>query len=173
MATANYSTTPKTLRFVRNVEASGFSKKKRIPIKKRTVSLSLVNYPAAELRGIKIQNLFPYRHFCASRNPVYVGPLFSKEQAWIPTFVGMTDEVTLCQATWNYQFKTLKHFVFGEPVFIRPAELGGIQQVSFINDKKTDSDCQLYEIRNVLIKLHLQNFFEFTCPSKGLCVPIF
>ena len=45
----------------------------------------------------------------------------------------MTDEVTLYQATWNYQFKTLKHFVFGEPVFIRPAELGGIQQVSFIN----------------------------------------
>jgi hypothetical protein len=30
------------------------------------------------------------------------------------------------------QFKTLKHFVFGEPVFIRPAELGGIQQVSFM-----------------------------------------
>ncbi len=91
-----------------------------------------INYPAAELRGIKIQNLFPCRHSCASRNPVYVGPLFSKEQAWIPTFVGMTDEVTLYQATWNYQFKTLKHFVFGEPVFIRPAELGGIQQVSFI-----------------------------------------
>jgi hypothetical protein len=45
----------------------------------------------------------------------------------------MTDEVTLYQATWNYQFKTLKHFVLGEPVFIRPAELGGIQQVSFIN----------------------------------------
>jgi len=44
----------------------------------------------------------------------------------------MTDEVTLYQATWNYQFKTLKHFVFGEPVFIRPAELGNIQQVSFI-----------------------------------------
>ncbi len=49
--------------------------------------------------------------------------------------MGMTDEVTLYQATWNYQFKTLKHFVFGEPVFIRPAEPGGIQQVSFI---KTD-----------------------------------
>ncbi len=94
---------------------------------------SKVKCPAAELRGIKIQNLFPCRHSCASRNPVYVGPLFSKEQAWIPTFVGMTDEVTLYQATWNYQFKTLKHFVFGEPVFIRPAELGGIQQVSFIN----------------------------------------
>jgi len=46
--------------------------------------------------------------------------------------MGMTDEVTLYQATWNYQFKTLKHFVFGEPVFIRPAELGGIQQVSFM-----------------------------------------
>jgi hypothetical protein len=45
----------------------------------------------------------------------------------------MTDEVTLHQATWNYQFKTLKHFVFGEPVFIRPAGLGGIQLVSFIN----------------------------------------
>ncbi len=57
----------------------------------------IVNYPAAELRGIKIQNLFPCRHSCASRNPVYVGPLFSKEQAWIPTFVGMTDEVTLYQ----------------------------------------------------------------------------
>jgi hypothetical protein len=41
----------------------------------------------------------------------------------------MTDEVNLQQATWNYQFKTLKHFAFGEPVFIRPAELGGIQQV--------------------------------------------
>jgi len=83
MATANYSTTPKTLRFAQNVEALGLSKKKRIPIKKRTVSLSL------------------------------------------------------------------------------------------INDKKTDLDCQLYEIRNVLIKLHLQNFFKFTCPSKALCVPIF
>jgi hypothetical protein len=46
----------------------------------------------------------------------------------------MTNEVTLYQATWNYQFKTLKHFVFGEPVFIRPAELGGIQQVFFIKD---------------------------------------
>ncbi len=50
----------------------------------------------------------------------------------------MTDEVTLYQATWNYQFKTLKHFVFGEPVFIRPAELGGIQQVSFINPEHFD-----------------------------------
>jgi hypothetical protein len=29
---------------------------------------------------------------------------------------------------WNYQFKTLKHFAFGDPVFIRPAELSGIQQ---------------------------------------------
>jgi hypothetical protein len=27
----------------------------------------------------------------------------------------------------------LNHFAFGEPVFIRPAELGGIQQVFFIN----------------------------------------
>ena len=28
-----------------------------------------VNYPAAELRGIKIQNLFPCGHSCESRNP--------------------------------------------------------------------------------------------------------
>jgi len=104
--------------------------------------LKQVNYPAAELRGIKIQNLFPCCHSCpclrrgklvpakaGSRNPVYIGSLFSQGQVWIPTFVGMTDEVNLQQATWNYQFKTLKHFAFSEPVFIRPAELGGIQQV--------------------------------------------
>ena len=54
-----------------------------------------VNYPAAELRGIKIQNLFPCCHSCESRNPVYIGPLFSQGQVWIPTFVGMTDEVNL------------------------------------------------------------------------------
>jgi len=88
-----------------------------------------VNYPTAELRGIKIQNLFPCCHSCESRNPVYIGSLFSQGQVWIPTFVGMTDEVNLQQATWNYQLKTLKHFAFGEPVFIRPAELSGIQQV--------------------------------------------
>jgi hypothetical protein len=61
-----------------------------------------VNCPAAELRGIKIQNLFPCCHSFApacgrqgSRNPVYIGSLFSRGQVWIPTFVGMTDEVNL------------------------------------------------------------------------------
>jgi RecJ-like exonuclease len=54
-----------------------------------------------------------------------------------------------------------------------PDRKGTVSLSLIINDKKTDSDCQLYEIRNVLIKLHLQNFFEFPCPSKGLCVPIF
>ena len=32
-----------------------------------------VNYPAAELRGIKIQSLFPCCHSCGSRNPVFPG----------------------------------------------------------------------------------------------------
>jgi hypothetical protein len=61
-------------------------------------------------------------------NPVtFCSSLFSQRQVWIPTFVGMTDEVNpLWKATWNYQFKTLKHFAFSEPVFIPPAELGGI-----------------------------------------------
>ena len=65
-----------------------------------------------ELRGIKIQNLFPCCHSCpgfhrdklqqesrVSReggNPVtFCSPLFSQRQFWIPTFVGMTDEVNL------------------------------------------------------------------------------
>jgi hypothetical protein len=45
--------------------------------------------------------------------------------------------------------------------------------LSLINDKKTDLNCELYGMGNVLMKLHLQNFFKFPCPSKGLCVPIF
>src|SRR3989304_8294419 len=71
---------------------------------------SRINCPAAELRGIKIQNLFPCCHSCESRNPVYIGSLFSQGQVWNPTFVGMTDEVNLLlKTTWNYQFKTIKH----------------------------------------------------------------
>ena len=49
MATENYSTTLKTLRFARNVEALGLSKKKRIPIKERTVNLSLINDKKTDL----------------------------------------------------------------------------------------------------------------------------
>ncbi len=70
----------------------------------------------------------------------------------------MTDEVTLYQATWNYQFKTLKHFVFGEPVFIRPAELGGIQQVSFIKFFRQ------YSIGPYII--------DFYCPTVKLAVEL-
>jgi hypothetical protein len=37
-----------------------------------------VNYPAAELRGIKIQSLFPCCHSCESRNPgLYWFPVFT------------------------------------------------------------------------------------------------
>ena len=41
-----------------------------------------INYPAAELRGIKTQNLFPSCHSCGSRNPVFPsfsGPPLSRE----------------------------------------------------------------------------------------------
>jgi len=47
--------------------------------------LFLVNYPAAELRGIKIQNLFPRRHSCGSRNPFlpsFSGLPLSREWQW-------------------------------------------------------------------------------------------
>jgi hypothetical protein len=80
-----------------------------------------IKNPAAELRGIKIQNLFPCCHscpgfprdklqqesrvsreggnpvtFCSSLlEPALECPCRGQGQVWIPTFVGMTDEVNL------------------------------------------------------------------------------
>jgi hypothetical protein len=51
------------------------AKKKQKEYRFLNVSFHSVNYPAAELRGIKIQNLFPCCHSCGSRNPVF--PSFS------------------------------------------------------------------------------------------------
>jgi hypothetical protein len=48
-----------------------------------------------------------------------------------------------------------------------------IARSSLTNDKKTVLNRQLYGIRNVLVNPLFQNFFIFTCPSKGLSVPIF
>jgi len=45
----------------------------------------IVNYPTAELRGIKTQNLFPCCHSCGSRNPVLTsssGLPLSREWQW-------------------------------------------------------------------------------------------
>jgi hypothetical protein len=54
-----------------------------------------VNYPAAQLRGIKMQNLFPccHSHPCFRRGklvPAKAGSANPEKKYWIPASAGMT-----------------------------------------------------------------------------------
>ena len=97
-----------------------------------------VNYSVVELWGNKIQNLFPCCHSCrqpagrqGSRacpaldagNPWFLntGSLHSQGQRLDSRFRGSDSDL-------GFFSNLLSYFAFGDPVFMRPAELSGIQQ---------------------------------------------
>jgi hypothetical protein len=70
--------------------------------------------------------------------PIFIG-INSSRNPVFPSFSGLPLEFIPCllrggsDSDLGFFSNLLNHFAFGEPVFIRPAELGGIQQVFFIN----------------------------------------
>jgi hypothetical protein len=103
------------------------------------ISRSLqVNYPAAELRGIKIQNLFPRCHSCPgfhrdklqqeSRVSRENGNPFLLNSSLLSQGLRLDSRFRGSDSDLGFLSNPLNHFAFGDPVFIRPAELSGIQQ---------------------------------------------